>query len=714
MPERKGHLCLFRLPGEESANNAARLRATAHAAGWHVHSLCYWPDPFLTPDAEDAVLSVDLGSATRLSAWAFRTKYGFDVPTLDLAAHNLATEAVTAELLLTESVWHQRLRGWAAAICERLQTVPDACVAVPHGAEVLSRIIDHVARQLGHPIVYWESGFLPDHLYLDTQAPHFFRGLCSADLLPPSEALAELGAVTVSGWVAARQSKYVQSAGDSERLNRWLAATPLKTLFIAGQVATDANVVTSLGSFASLADLYDAVLQALPDDWRVLFKPHPRDPAQYAPYGRLPPERLFVGDVDIRHAVTASQAVLVHSSNVGLEALMLGACVIVTGAPVYAREGLTQRLDEPRQLVTLLARLEVPSADKVQRLVGHLQQTALLRDADIEGFNLRIEGARHEAPEDRFYRYYPESVRTLIRAGNALAQSLKTASGLDAALANLEPDDRRALDAYLLDEKAVRPFAGPRFDQPVGLLERPGLKHPKGAAHKRVRANLQNRAEPGQWLAGVIKDRRRGWFTVPLANGAEVADIQSFDPDTLRQALDQSGVAYLAFSTSGSSDATIYLGDQLSSPFKAKLGPWLLPPAVFQYPDAHAPDTGCRLDVNHVHPHFGPFVDLPEGEWRIRHPFPVRLMYAALSSLGKRFRPNLRLEVIEHDAETSRPILESDWYRPTGRFTTTAGCKYELRARTGKPRKGQRGPRFYGFVLEPLRTYAVNWRISAP
>ncbi len=336
-------IALFRFPGQESADNARRLASTAKAAGYKVAVFGFWPDGYDVSDNDHFLLEENLGSAPRMSAWAFRDKHGFEVDTLSLAAHTFATEALSPELILAESVWHQRLRGFADVVIEALIQLRPSHVFVPHGAEVLSRLINAVAARMQYPLLFWESGFLPGHLYLDHRAPHFFRGLCSADVTAPSPTAEAFGASLKHLWLNSGHSKYAQSGHDDEAFSHWLRASSDKLLFIPAQVPTDANVVTALHRHEDLLALYRDMIANAPDGWRIAFKPHPKAEVDWSSLANEN-ARLFIGDISIRHAITAADAVLAHSSNAGLEALMLGKPVLTTGSPIYNALGLTQSL----------------------------------------------------------------------------------------------------------------------------------------------------------------------------------------------------------------------------------------------------------------------------------------------------------------------------------------------------------------------------------
>lgn len=243
---------IFRVPGAESAANADRLASTAAKAGLDVLIAPYWPDGFECSSApQSPLLEQDIGSADRLSAFAFREAFGFDLDLPDLSAHLFATERLTPDLVLPESIWSQHLRGVAQRAARYLDEAHADLVFVPHGAEVVSRLLAEMTVATRRRLLFWESAFFPGFHYVDPHAPHFFRGECRLDRLSPPE-VPIAGVAFINQWRRERASKYPQNTAPSERLalQQWAAADPRPTVFLAGQIATDANAVVGLGSLS--------------------------------------------------------------------------------------------------------------------------------------------------------------------------------------------------------------------------------------------------------------------------------------------------------------------------------------------------------------------------------------------------------------------------------------------------------------------------------
>ena len=169
------------MPGHESAINAHRLARTAEQAGLSVFMAPYWPDGEQPWREEEPLLLQDIGSAPRLSGFAFKQQFGFDLDLVDLSLHLFATEPVTPDMVLPETIWSQKLRGVAATAQAFFRRTKAEIIFVPHGAEVISRILAVIASMEGRKLLFWESGFFPNHLYVDSKAPHFFRGAAGID-----------------------------------------------------------------------------------------------------------------------------------------------------------------------------------------------------------------------------------------------------------------------------------------------------------------------------------------------------------------------------------------------------------------------------------------------------------------------------------------------------------------------------------------------------
>ena len=703
-------IALFRFPGIESADNARRLADTAAAAGYEVAVIGFWPDGYEASGNDRFLLGENLGSAPRMSAWAFRDKHGFEVDTLGLAAHTFATEILSPELVLAESVWHQRLRGFADKVIQTLSHMKPSHVLIPHGAEVLSRLINAVAAQMRYPLLFWESGFLPGHLYLDHRAPHFFRGLCSADVTSPSATAETLGALLKQRWLNSGQSKYEQSGHDNQAFSDWLAAGSDKLLFIPAQVPTDANVVTGLHHHDNLIALYRDMIAHLPTGWRIAFKPHPKAEVDWSSLSR-DEARLFIGDVSILRAIKASDAVLTHSSNAGLEAVMLGKPVLTTGSAIYRARELTQTLQTGADLSDALTVARPADSRTVDTLLGHLAQTVLLADGDTRQFALQLKAAK-PVLED-YLPHYPLPLQKTVRAASALNVRLRRNQTLAQGFSGLSHEDSDCLSAALSpDVIRNRPFGGPIIGDawaPPVISDRP-LE--LGTV---VFPELENLPSPDVEIAALGQRPDGCVFSVRLRPTGDSADIQSFSVESLARLIQPIVSDFQIMTWPGGDHASIYLRRRRrTDTFLQTVISF--PAPIFRAGKTAAPIAeGDALPLSATHAHYGPYARLPEGQWSVSRLMPpsegVKGLQDALTILAAR---KMRLQVLEH-AEGGEPLLihETSWLRPSGVFRTRPDMKYELRSFMPKTKSKANGPRFYGFAISAASAAPIN-STSAP
>lgn len=327
---------VFRLPGKESADNAHILMRALEKVGIPGELCPYWPDGEASWETETVLLEREIGSAPRLTAVEFQQRFGFELDLVELSLHQFATEPLTPELLLPESTWRQHLRGVAVLAAERMKASGADVVFVAHGAETVSRIIAEMAAHLGLRFLYWESGFFPGYVYVDPWAPHFFRGECWIDSQPLPDEPSPEAIAFLATWRKARLSKYAQTnKGLPPEVAAWATQDDRPILFLPGQVPTDANVVVNLGRHKTLSALYKDTINNLPNEWRVLYKPHPRCAASKNDDLHLGTNRFISSNIDIHDAFDICSAVLTLSSNVGLESILFGRRTFALGRPAY-------------------------------------------------------------------------------------------------------------------------------------------------------------------------------------------------------------------------------------------------------------------------------------------------------------------------------------------------------------------------------------------
>ena len=134
-----------------------------------------------------------------------------------------------------------------------------------------------VCYKTSTPYVFSESGFFSDYIFLDLMAPHFFRGETGVDRAwnncfgDVENNAIRVGNGLIDRWLAREESKYIQgqSPGELAKLDEWLKLDARPIVFIAGQLATDANVVASLGSYSSYREVLRAAIASIQSEWRI-------------------------------------------------------------------------------------------------------------------------------------------------------------------------------------------------------------------------------------------------------------------------------------------------------------------------------------------------------------------------------------------------------------------------------------------------------------
>ncbi|MFG1478126.1 hypothetical protein V5F53_05595 [Xanthobacter sp. V4C-4] len=446
---------IFRMTGDESAGNAERLARTLRGAGFVPVVVPFWSDAehAATDPAAPVLLEGGFDSAPRLSGFAFRARHGLSPDLIELSAHSLAIGDARVDNLLAESVWSQQLRGVADRAIAVMRGLAPQVVFVPHGAEVVSRLLAVASAHVGIPYLYWESPFFPGYHFVDPHGPHFFRGESRIDRTWSADTAAD-GAVAaraarfIARARAERITKYRQATAPEEldRLKAWLALRAGPVLFVPGQIAFDATITVSLRDYPDLGSIYRAVFRGLPRGWRVIFKPHPRGPDAGRAEG-LPEHVFVVRRVSIHDIFPLCDVVGLHSSNVGLEALMAGLPVIAWGEPYYGRKGLTLDIEDGAELGRHLAAAPLPRPDplRVGALVGHILEQGMVRQDDGAALLHRVAEATAAPPAPRA-PWYGGPIRRLMAIGAALEVELGRNRGMAAALRALPRADREVLE----------------------------------------------------------------------------------------------------------------------------------------------------------------------------------------------------------------------------------------------------------------------------
>lgn len=388
----------------------------------------------------------------------------------DLALHDHAAHGypLSEERLNPESAYYQRLRGVALKTRNLLRAVAPDLVVAPHGAEPISRAIAIEAAKLHIPTLIWESPFFPGFINLDVGAQHFFQRLTRIDFrwkeysrVAQTEIAMKAIEEYVARWRAEGVSKYPQASNTDEidKLRKFTESRDKPIVFLPAQIPWDANVLPGLAEHATLLDLYSAAITQLNAGWRVVIKAHPKDETSFWEKWPQSDEVLVVRDVSIHELIARADIVLVHSSNVGLEALLLGRPVVVLGTPFYARRGLTVDVDSISELRTGLTEAiqSKPHRELLHKFLQFILSDHLIPIGDGGRCLARIEEAKSAAPEQRralqhLANAYPERARRylkLARLYDDLARRNWFDSEIRAALKM--PAERNEADRSRLD-----------------------------------------------------------------------------------------------------------------------------------------------------------------------------------------------------------------------------------------------------------------------
>lgn len=688
-------ILIFRMSGAESASNAARLAETVRSAGFAPHTIPYWSDDAAAHDDDPLLTGQGFDDAPLMTRYRLKRRLDLDLDLLDLSAHSFALRNVNPDIALLESVWSRRMRGVAHLASERIARSRPAAVLVPHGAELVSRMLASVAAHHKVPYLYWESPFFPDHHFVDPYAPHFFRGACRLDQTwPPApcgaqhDALIARGRRHINAWRRKPFSKYRQATDPAElaALDAWLAAGDGPVVFIPGQFQDDGAVVVNLGNYPDLSATYRAALASLPAGWRIIFKRHPLYPDGIALEG--PAGRLFAaGQIALADLFARSQAVALHSSTVGLEALIAGLPLLNWGRPVYSGKGVTIDLDDAAELGFRLAQgaPRPASSDDVARLIGHILENGLIEHGDGAKLRRFIREAGCSAPEPRLKCYGPP-VQALAEAASALDAALAETPVLARAVGRLPARQAGLLYHHLglpRDGASGEEVALPRalLDLHAGFAEATGLVVAESAV------DLQACADPQaalRNLAAEIKPGRPLTLQVGRPQQDTLQPLDRRDLDDLTAGLEgirsrifvlrarrlsvESDAAYEAYAervillssateASSSRDLAVELANQ-----RFRYAPLHLDHTLFSYPTGPASTAKFRTIEPGPGGHiaYGPHVALPAGRWR------------ATFLLQLRWRQIWRLS----GGRPKSTRLVCDVYNPVHGIVASAECRY--------------------------------------
>lgn len=344
----------------------------------------------------------------RLSRRQYIQLCGDDIDFAACTSHHHVNQGypVTREALFADSMHNQRLRGMAYRIeCLIRACSPDVVIA-QQGSEPVSKLICAKSLKLNTPLLLWESSFFPGRFLVDPSGMHFFPGENRIDRRWPAVKDQALDAAQkqrlddyFQEWRSQQKSKYPQTTNEKEigEVRRWLERQPAGTrvAFFPGQVPHDANVITGLNNISSYAELLTAVQASVPSGWCVVHKVHPGNSDDTLSPGPRSERFFVVRDVNIHELLSRADAVIAHSSNVGMEALIYGKPVVSLGRPYYGRKGLTLDLEDVTRLGEALESAAATPflAETRDRFLYHVVFDYLIEEGDSEALRRRLEEA---------------------------------------------------------------------------------------------------------------------------------------------------------------------------------------------------------------------------------------------------------------------------------------------------------------------------------
>lgn len=410
---------LFPFNDFESSTIADNIAGGLERCGWETvvcdYSLTGGFNPRRLKRSANSVLLTlaDLGfnSIPQLSSKSYKAAFDDDIDFTSVSglyffSQNYPNNYHLSETLLnTESIFYQRLRGYAARIAHLLRALKPDLVIVQQGSEVISRIVTAKALKAGIPWLCSESSFFPGFVLLDPAGQHFLPGRNKIESDWPTVSTRELtqGETVrttqfVQQWRRNRSSKYIQevSPTESARLDSFISNGTGPVVFVPMQIPLDANVYHGLGGFTSLDQFYSQLLAQLPPGWRVIFKPHPKNTIDSSHLDTSDARVLVIREASIHDLIAAVDIVAVFSSNVGMEALLCDKPVIVGGKPYYGRKGLTIDASSAEELPAAfeLARTWLPDSDLRNRLLCYLLEDYLIQEDDSPALLRRVAEAR--------------------------------------------------------------------------------------------------------------------------------------------------------------------------------------------------------------------------------------------------------------------------------------------------------------------------------
>ena len=659
----KAHkVCVLRMAGPESKANARALNATLMKAGFETLCIQFFPDnedEYCEVESSDRLLfGRNLSESPPLSRYEFRRMFGYDLDLIDLSAHSLAGATLRPEEIMLESDWCQHLRGAAAQIHRFISKENPDVLLIPHGAEVLSRIVAEVAFQSGTRSMFWESPFLSGFHYVEPFEPHFFHGSSSVDLVSVTNSDVACGMDETAlldfldTWKESKSSKYEQQTSQEEAsaFKDWFNLTDDPLVFIPGQLQMDANVLVNLGPFADYNSFIEKIVASLPQHIRVIFKKHPFDRSK---------EPVFPSGHNVFHATTlsifdafaVSDVVLTLSSNVGFEAILTGLPVIVLGKPIYSGRGLTVDLSEADDLQFLFQTNNLPHAprEKILMFLDKLFASCLLREGDDDRLKSMIHAAQCRMRTEKL-PHYGNRCREIASAAYEFDNLMRTNVPMRYALEVLSTDSLQSLEEHvgigplykymhMQEQLSSEAFMAPELDLYGYLINRWDMRavesplllefsHDPEDAMAKIRKQVRSGESV---LLRFIDDERKNIVAVKQRNiKMDMKDIlgsMEWNVDIFyisfcngfvacsRQFANASHLLLTPIEETASSFSGFNVREEVLS-YK----PWFIPPGTFIFGSSATPvQKGYLLDLRNSHRHivFGPFVKVPVGVWKV-------------------------------------------------------------------------------------------------
>ena len=335
----------------------------------------------------------------------------------------------TAEYLFLDSPLYQRFYGFAFRIEQILKAITPELVFCWQGNNPFAKIIFCKAKKLHIPILNCETSFFPKSYILDPWGMHFFPSWNLFDKQWMEVKEYPLNAEQKSAlsqelmvWKENKASKYTQhNDPNEEQMLLQFVNERKKILFFPGQVHDDASVMNGLTLFDRYEDILSFLSDNLPEDWLLVHKIHPYDQLNNLSIGRFF-NTLIVKNINIHDLISQANVIFVHSSTVGLEALIYGKPVVCAGRPIYSNKGFTSDMTSMEILQSLndIASTS-PDTQLLDRFFYHLIFNYLIKNGEITQLHHRISTAKDIANTNidniraPFCHTYPQYVNKYIK-----------------------------------------------------------------------------------------------------------------------------------------------------------------------------------------------------------------------------------------------------------------------------------------------------------